>query len=135
MNIRTSNPNNCCVSVVLNIRAGRAVALSSLLQSSNIARIRIVISPSTFSSCGQLVSQFYPVCDTMSYGSMEARGVEKGTRVEEQEAELDYDVLVETIGEFGWFQKLTCALLWVPAAVGGIHVLMYSFTGAFFWKS
>ena len=72
----------------------------------------------------------------MSYGSMEPRGVdedkEKETRLEEQEAELDYDVLVETIGEFGWFQKLTCALLWVPAAVGGIHVLMYSFTGEFF---
>jgi len=69
----------------------------------------------------------------MSYGSMEARGMDKEkdttTRLEEQERELDYDVLVETIGEFGWFQKLTCALLWVPAAVGGIHVLMYSFTG------
>ena len=68
---------------------------------------------------------------------MEPRGVdedkEKETRLEEQEAELDYDVLVETIGEFGWFQKLTCALLWIPAAVGGIHVLMYSFTGRFFW--
>ena len=75
----------------------------------------------------------------MSYGSMETRGVdeekETTTRVEEQERELDYDVLVETIGEFGWFQKLTCALLWVPAAVGGIHVLMYSFTGGFLWKS
>ena len=57
---------------------------------------------------------------------------EETTRVEEQERELDYDVLVEAIGEFGWFQKLTCALLWVPAAVGGIHVLMYSFTGVFF---
>ena len=78
----------------------------------------------------------------MSYGSMEPRGLEadikdnkknkevdKETRVGELERELDYDVLVETIGEFGWFQKLTCALLWVPAAVGGVHVLMYSFTG------
>lgn len=55
--------------------------------------------------------------------------VDKETRVGELERELDYDVLVETIGEFGWFQKLTCALLWVPAAVGGVHVLMYSFTG------
>ena len=54
---------------------------------------------------------------------------DKETRVGELERELDYDVLVETIGEFGWFQKLTCALLWVPAAVGGVHVLMYSFTG------
>ena len=69
----------------------------------------------------------------MSYGSMgtveEAGG--KETRVEEVEKVLDYDALVGTIGEFGWFQKLTCALLWVPAAVGGIHVLMYSFTGGF----
>ena len=78
----------------------------------------------------------------MSYGSMEPRGLEadikdnttnkevdKETRVGELEREVDYDVLVETIGEFGWFQKLTCALLWVPAAVGGVHVLMYSFTG------
>ena len=78
----------------------------------------------------------------MSYGSMEPRGLEadtkdnkkdkevdKETRMGELERELDYDVLVETIGEFGWFQKLTCALLWVPAAVGGVHVLMYSFTG------
>ena len=78
----------------------------------------------------------------MSYSSMEPRGLEadikdnttnkevdKETRVGELERELDYDVLVETIGEFGWFQKLTCALLWVPAAVGGVHVLMYSFTG------
>ena len=55
--------------------------------------------------------------------------VDKETRVGELKRELDYDVLVETIGEFGWFQKLTCALLWVPAAVGGVHVLMYSFTG------
>ena len=71
----------------------------------------------------------------MSYDSMELQEVvkeEEAMRVEEQEPELDYDVLVETIGEFGWFQKLTCALLWVPAAVGGIHVLMYSFTGRFF---
>jgi hypothetical protein len=42
---------------------------------------------------------------------------------------LDYDVLLEEIGEFGWFQKVACGLLWVPAAVGGIHVLMYAFTG------
>ena len=73
----------------------------------------------------------------MSYGSMEPREMdeekETTTRLEEQETELDYDVLGETIGEFGWLQKLTCALLWVPAAVGGIHVLMYSFSGGFFF--
>ena len=62
-------------------------------------------------------------------GNKKDKEVDKETRVGELERELDYDVLVETIGEFGWFQKLTCALLWVPAAVGGVHVLMYSFTG------
>ena len=71
--------------------------------------------------------------DTMSYGSMgtveEAGG--KETRVEEVEKVLDYDALVGTIGEFGWFQRLACALLWVPAAIGGVHVLMYSFTGQY----
>jgi len=52
-----------------------------------------------------------------------------GVRVEEKEKYLDYDKLLENIGEFGLFQKIACALLWLPAAVGGIHVLMYSFTG------
>jgi len=47
----------------------------------------------------------------------------------EQEKILDYDKLVEEIGEFGLFQKIACVLLWFPAAAGGIHVLMYSFTG------
>ena len=41
----------------------------------------------------------------------------------------NYDDFVEEIGEFGLWQKFVCFLLWFPAAAGGIHVLMYSFTG------
>ena len=41
----------------------------------------------------------------------------------------NYDDFVEEIGEFGLWQKFVCSLLWFPAAAGGIHVLMYSFTG------
>ena len=41
----------------------------------------------------------------------------------------DYDDFVEEIGEFRLWQKLICFLLWFPAAAGGVHVLMYSFTG------
>ena len=41
----------------------------------------------------------------------------------------DYDDFVEQVGEFGLWQKFICLLLWFPAAAGGIHVLMYSFTG------
>ena len=41
----------------------------------------------------------------------------------------DYDDFVGEIGEFGLWQKIICLLLWVPAMAGGIHVLMYSFTG------
>ena len=41
----------------------------------------------------------------------------------------NYDDFVEQIGEFGLWQKFICFLLWFPAAAGGIHVLMYSFTG------
>ena len=41
----------------------------------------------------------------------------------------DYDDFVAEIGEFGLWQKMICLLLCVPAMVGGIHVLMYSFTG------
>ena len=41
----------------------------------------------------------------------------------------DYDEFVAEIGEFGLWQKIICLILWVPAMAGGIHVLMYSFTG------
>ena len=41
----------------------------------------------------------------------------------------DYDEFVAEIGEFGLWQKIICLLLWIPAMAGGVHVLMYSFTG------
>ena len=47
----------------------------------------------------------------------------------ESETVLDYDEVLKEIGEFGFFQKVSCFLLWFPAAAGGIHVLMYAFTG------
>ena len=59
------------------------------------------------------------------YGSVD----DTAGKNEENEKILDYDKLVEEIGEFGIFQKIACLLLWFPAAAGGIHVLMYSFTG------
>ena len=64
------------------------------------------------------------------YGSTDAaKGKNKTSEEGESEKILDYDELVEEIGEFGLFQKIVCLLLWFPAAAGGIHVLMYSFTG------
>ena len=69
----------------------------------------------------------------MKYGSTDQvspEDLEKNNiRVEESEKILDYDDLVGEIGEFGLFQKIACFLLWFPAAAGGIHVMMYSFTG------
>jgi len=69
----------------------------------------------------------------MKYGSTDevsTNDLEKNeTKVEESEKVLDYDDLVGEIGEFGLFQKIACFLLWVPAAFGGVHVMMYSFTG------
>jgi len=64
------------------------------------------------------------------YGSTEEK-MEKNAFENEDGSEkfLDYDKLVEEIGEFGLFQKIACLLLWFPAAAGGIHVLMYAFTG------
>ena len=41
----------------------------------------------------------------------------------------DYDEFVAEVGEFGLWQKMLCLILWFPAMAGGIHVLMYSFTG------
>ena len=69
----------------------------------------------------------------MKYGSTDkvsTNDLEKNeSKVEESEKFLDYDDLVGEIGEFGLFQKIACFLLWVPAAFGGVHVMMYSFTG------
>ena len=42
---------------------------------------------------------------------------------------LDYDLVLEEIGEFGPWQRGVAALAWVPAAFVGVHSLMFSFTG------
>ena len=42
---------------------------------------------------------------------------------------MDFDDVLEDVGEFGIWQIWNCALLWIPSMIGGIHVLMYSFTG------
>jgi hypothetical protein len=42
---------------------------------------------------------------------------------------MEYDHILEEIGEFGPFQLLPVILLWIPAAAAGAFVLTYSFTG------
>ena len=42
---------------------------------------------------------------------------------------MNYDDILEELGELGPWQILHLALLWLPAGAGGIFVLTYSFTG------
>ena len=42
---------------------------------------------------------------------------------------LDYDDILEELGELGPWQILHVLLLWLPPMAGGIIVLTYSFTG------
>ena len=63
--------------------------------------------------------------DKQSYGSFDSKGVGKN----DHKKIRDYDDFVGEIGEFGVWQKVMCLILWFPAMAGGIHVLMYSFTG------
>ena len=42
---------------------------------------------------------------------------------------MNYDQILEELGEFGKWQQIVAFLLWIPLGIGGIHVLMYSFTG------
>ena len=63
--------------------------------------------------------------EKQSYGSFDSKNLEKNDKMEIQ----DYDDFVGEIGEFGIWQKVMCLILWFPAMAGGIHVLMYSFTG------
>ena len=55
------------------------------------------------------------------YGSTDEVSEKNNTKDDESEKILDYDELVDEIGEFGLFQKIACFLLWFPAAAGGIH--------------
>ena len=63
--------------------------------------------------------------EKQSYGSFDSKNLEKNDKMKIQ----DYDDFVGEIGEFGIWQKVMCLILWFPAMAGGIHVLMYSFTG------
>jgi OCT family organic cation transporter-like MFS transporter 4/5 len=42
---------------------------------------------------------------------------------------MDYDSILAEIGEFGRWQQMIQALLWIPAIFCGVNGLMFSFTG------
>ena len=42
---------------------------------------------------------------------------------------MDYDTVLLEIGEFGRWQQLAQAWLWIPVIFCGFHALLYSFTG------
>ena len=44
-------------------------------------------------------------------------------------SELNYDEVLEYIGQFGPFQKRIFFLLWLVSAAGGIAVMVFAFTG------
>ena len=42
---------------------------------------------------------------------------------------MNYDDILEELGELGPWQFLHCSLLWLPSVASGICVLIYSFSG------
>ena len=60
-------------------------------------------------------------------------------RVERSDAKtalkMNYDDILEELGELGPWQILHVLLLWLPPMAGGIIVLTYSFTGTYQYKS
>ena len=40
---------------------------------------------------------------------------------------LDYDLVLDSVGEFGLYQKLLFALLCIPSAASAMAVFMYEF--------
>ena len=44
---------------------------------------------------------------------------------------MNYDDILEELGESGRWQLLHLALLWLPSMAGGIFVLTYSFSGKY----
>ena len=44
-------------------------------------------------------------------------------------SKMNYDDILEELGELGRWQLLHLSLLWLPAMAGGIFVLTWSFTG------
>ena len=47
----------------------------------------------------------------------------------DRSSELNYDEVLEYIGQFGPFQKRIFFLLWLVSAAGGIAVMVFAFTG------
>ena len=47
----------------------------------------------------------------------------------DRSSELNYDEVLEYIGQFGSFQKRIFFLLWLVSAAGGIAVMVFAFTG------
>jgi hypothetical protein len=46
---------------------------------------------------------------------------------------MQYDLILEELGEFGPWQLIPVILLWLPSIASGIFVLTYSFTGKSFF--
>jgi hypothetical protein len=44
---------------------------------------------------------------------------------------LNYDEVLEYIGQFGTFQRKIFFLLWLVSAAGGLAVVVFAFTGMF----
>ena len=44
---------------------------------------------------------------------------------------LDYDEVLEYIGQFGTFHRKIFFLLWLVSAAGGLAVVVFAFTGMF----
>ena len=42
---------------------------------------------------------------------------------------MNYDSILEELGEFGPWQLVPVVLLWFPSIASGIFVITYSFTG------
>ena len=49
-------------------------------------------------------------------------------------SELNYDEVLEYIGQFGPFQKRIFFWLWLVSAAGGIAVMVFAFTGGIMKK-
>ena len=47
----------------------------------------------------------------------------------ERSLSLDYDEVLEYIGQFGTFQKKIFFWLWLVSAAGGLAVVVFAFTG------
>ena len=55
--------------------------------------------------------------------------VEEEEKEEEKEEAFNYDDILKYTGQMGKYQLRTCLPLLLPAAIGGIAVMCYSFTG------